>query len=400
MGKRKSSLTNASKNPNKKRKVQDDNIYEVEIILSVKIKNGKIYYLIKWKGYDEKTWEPESNIINCAEALAEFAKLQNELKKENTKGHDEKAVVFSSRQNSLEQKIAAADKPLVKIAADVKSQGKDKLAVLWRFICNRQIVYDYKQKGEEVPEDMDPIVKKYRFTNIFRELDRGTIYLANEVKALGSKDPATLIRMIVVYRLVNKVATFEKFGGIPSTVLEFNKFKRFMQARQKTGVSSFTGVHQNNGYASYYVSIAHLERELDALVASRKNMQTFYAAVTKIPYIGTFFGFQITCDVMEQGLIGGSENDWAQLGPGAKAGLKILFPSAKTEEEQLEKAKWLQENQEKQFAKYNLDFPYWGKNKITLKNIEHALCEFQKYYAVYTNKRHNHSLYTPYVKTT
>jgi hypothetical protein len=44
--------------------VEDDegSDYEVEQILNHREVNGKMEYLIKWKGYDEETWEPEQNL--------------------------------------------------------------------------------------------------------------------------------------------------------------------------------------------------------------------------------------------------------------------------------------------------------------------------------------------------
>lgn len=38
----------------------DDSEYEVERIVDKQLRNGKAYYLVKWKGYTEKSnsWEP------------------------------------------------------------------------------------------------------------------------------------------------------------------------------------------------------------------------------------------------------------------------------------------------------------------------------------------------------
>ena len=50
--------------------------YEVEEILdSQKMKVGKMYYKVKWKGYGphEQTWEPISNLSHAKEAIAELS---------------------------------------------------------------------------------------------------------------------------------------------------------------------------------------------------------------------------------------------------------------------------------------------------------------------------------------
>jgi hypothetical protein len=44
--------------------------YVVETILDKKIKDGKIWYYLAWKGYgpEENTWEPKEN-LGCPELI-------------------------------------------------------------------------------------------------------------------------------------------------------------------------------------------------------------------------------------------------------------------------------------------------------------------------------------------
>lgn len=48
--------------------------YEVEKILSKRIRNGKPEYRIKWLNYPETecTWEPEGNLTTCREMLKRY----------------------------------------------------------------------------------------------------------------------------------------------------------------------------------------------------------------------------------------------------------------------------------------------------------------------------------------
>jgi hypothetical protein len=43
---------------------QQDNVYEVKKIINHRGTPGNYEYLIDWKGYKEKTWEPEANILD------------------------------------------------------------------------------------------------------------------------------------------------------------------------------------------------------------------------------------------------------------------------------------------------------------------------------------------------
>ena len=46
--------------------------YEVESIQGHKTEEGVERYLVKWKGWQEPTWERAANLTNCAEAIKEF----------------------------------------------------------------------------------------------------------------------------------------------------------------------------------------------------------------------------------------------------------------------------------------------------------------------------------------
>ena len=55
----------------------DENIYQVRRVVNHRIRNGVKEYLIDWLGYDERTWEPEQNILDSG-AVSEYWKRVNE----------------------------------------------------------------------------------------------------------------------------------------------------------------------------------------------------------------------------------------------------------------------------------------------------------------------------------
>lgn len=60
-------------------------IFEVEHILDQQGDGPNARYLIKWKGFPESeaTWEPSSNLTNCAQLLREFRKNHNRRRRTN-----------------------------------------------------------------------------------------------------------------------------------------------------------------------------------------------------------------------------------------------------------------------------------------------------------------------------
>ena len=59
------------------------------------------------------------------------------------------------------------------------------------------------------------------------------------------------------------------------------------------------------------------------------------------------------------------------------AGIEHIF--GKKETNHLEKARLLRDMQHSAFKALGVNFPWFHGRKITLKNFEHALCEFHKY---------------------
>ena len=86
--------------------------YEVEDILDSRIvpiydykkkKYKKIKeYEIKWVGYDQTTWEPESNLEHCQEILSDFKKRVEKKKRNNKRA---KKVGYPKKQINTISKI-------------------------------------------------------------------------------------------------------------------------------------------------------------------------------------------------------------------------------------------------------------------------------------------------------
>ena len=50
--------------------------YEVEKVLQKRQRKGKSEYFVKWKDYDETTWEPPENLENAKSLIDKFEQEQ------------------------------------------------------------------------------------------------------------------------------------------------------------------------------------------------------------------------------------------------------------------------------------------------------------------------------------
>ena len=80
--------------------MSEEDIFEVEKIVSHKTVNGVTYFQIRWKGYppEEDTFEPIEN-LNCPEIIRQYFKSLSSTQKEESDDRQEKKE-SSFNQNS------------------------------------------------------------------------------------------------------------------------------------------------------------------------------------------------------------------------------------------------------------------------------------------------------------
>ncbi|XP_037095926.1 M-phase phosphoprotein 8 isoform X1 [Syngnathus acus] len=63
---------------------EEENVYEVERIIDMRVEEGEVLYRVRWKGYcsDDDTWEPEGHLEDCREVLLAYKKAATEDKQE------------------------------------------------------------------------------------------------------------------------------------------------------------------------------------------------------------------------------------------------------------------------------------------------------------------------------
>ena len=69
------------------------------------------------------------------------------------------------------------------------------------YMCNeRHRIFLAKEAGKPKPWTDDPIFQKYKFTNVFRELDRTTIFVRENIREPLFDDPELLLFNVALFR--------------------------------------------------------------------------------------------------------------------------------------------------------------------------------------------------------
>ena len=80
----------------------------------------------------------------------------------------------------------------------------------WRFALERQNLFFGRYEGKAFDEwTSDPILFRYRFTNVYRASDRVSQYLIRNVIYEGDQSASELFFRIILFKLFNKIETWE-----------------------------------------------------------------------------------------------------------------------------------------------------------------------------------------------
>lgn len=264
----------------------------------------------------------------------------------------------------------------------------------WKFAAARQDVFFNRLQNKEFPWTEDPIICKYKFTNVYRASDRVSQYLIRNViysdQEFASED---VCFRILFFKLFNKIETWEymqkELGIISYSSYKYDDYNRLMIQRlqEKERIysaayimpsgKSFFGYekkHQNNLKLLEYM----MESGLPKRISTAKSLKELYQILLEYPSLGTFLAFQFAIDLNYSELCDFSEMSFVVAGPGAKNGIHKCFKELGryTHEDII---RLVAEEQEAEFERRNLVFKSLFGRRLQLIDCQNLFCETDKY---------------------
>jgi len=276
--------------------------------------------------------------------------------------------------------------------------GSSKLEDFYAWMNERHRIYVKRAAGEPKPWTEDELLLDYKFTNVFRQLDRGTIALKDMLDTKA--DDALVLFNIVWYRCFN-LDTHAKNLGF---VYEYGDLHDYVKGVHKRGEKVFTSAHMVYGRegwikADQYLHTSKLvwdeKEELVGKIFEKQSLEYASEELREFPNIGFFTAYEIACDLRFTPIMEQAKDiySWANLGPGAKRGLERLglLPN-KNGQTWVDWMVWLYKEAIEYLGDHivshhpdandaNPDAPCWAQEypPFELREIEHSLCEFDKY---------------------
>lgn len=248
------------------------------------------------------------------------------------------------------------------------------------------------------PWTVDPILHHFRFTNVYRELDNVTLWFAKNARHRYESDPVATMMATVVFRLFNRNATGEAIFN-QQVFGNFTPFEMFLDTGDAfsmegsirsycgdgpycTGayiINSPNGMNKLMGVLQMIQWVWDRRMEFVDQIIQEQTLEKAWEQFRKVNHIADFTSYEFVTDLRWTSLLSNAKDimTWANPGPGAMRGLNRLH--GRELEKKQHKHLFVCEMRQLLDMSQNPDnWPVYWK-PLEMRDIEHTLCEFDKY---------------------
>jgi len=265
----------------------------------------------------------------------------------------------------------------------------------WQFASRRQSAFERRLSGGSRPWTDDPVLRVYKFCNVYRAADRVSQYMIQFVAyEKAAACAADRLFQIVAFRTFSNIETWEgikQILGRPPTLTDLSSgaFENALDVVKARKGRLYTGAfilcaNKVFGYQekhrNHVALFKHMffEKELPRHILGVNSLEGIVKQLEDFPLMGPFMAYQTAIDLNYSELFNFDENDYTQAGPGALRGLKKAFVDL-GDYSPADTIRWMVDRQEEEFER--LDFPFSGLFGRPLHAIDcqGLFCELDKY---------------------
>ena len=222
----------------------------------------------------------------------------------------------------------------------------------------------------------DPILREYKFTNVYRACDRVSQYLIRNViyKDLDKYTPEDVLLRILVFKVFNRIETWDYLSQKTDIMVHTFNVEELSNAlsRRQQNHPIFSNAYMMTGCYSGYADIdtkhqVWLQMIEDEFIQGKglekvlnaESMEKVYNQLRNYPLIGDFLAYQYTIDFNYSPYLNFDEDSFVKAGVGAVRGIKKCFSS---------------------YGKYGYtEFRPLPGRKLKLIDLQNCFCETDKY---------------------
>ena len=254
---------------------------------------------------------------------------------------------------------------------------------LFAFVSERHKIYERRTAGQSKPWTEDTILQRYKFCNVYRELDRVTLWIRDNIREPHKSDPQLWFALAVA-RYINWPDTLAEIGyPVP---FKASVVCKKLKARLERSEQVFTGAYFINSIGPKIESVVF--DRLDKLWNNRKVIDKKLSKCTDLAQLyevfisqfgfGTFMAGQVIADLkhVDRWRSVPDWEVWAISGPGSRRGLNRVCE--RELKQPWNEREWLS-------TLYGLGrslkpkLEQAGMPPIHAQDLQGCLCEFDKY---------------------
>jgi len=260
---------------------------------------------------------------------------------------------------------------------------------LFGFMQERHAIYTRRQAGQPKPWTRDPILRNYRFCNVYRELDTVTRWIAKNWRDPHTGDPHVWFAMAAA-RFVNWPDTLAECGyPVPweprvGAYSMREHFTNTLLMRHSAGEKVFTGayiINAGTGSKALHVTrgiLTPLWENREYIREAATSLARFHERLMEFRGMGSFMAGQVVCDAKYTRLLDAAPDwwDWACPGPGSERGLNRVM--GRPAGQRWKKGEWLPMLLLLKLLVEPLVHDA-GMPPVHAQDLQNCLCEFDKY---------------------
>jgi hypothetical protein len=265
----------------------------------------------------------------------------------------------------------------------------------WYYASERQRMFERRLAGEPGPWTSDPILRDFKFCNVYRAADRVSQYMIRDVCYHGeSCTEEDRLFQITAFRTFSKTATWttvhDVLGRYPVLDdLADGSFGSALEVARERNGGLYTGAFILCATDAYGQSAKHrnhielfrhmfLHDQLGKRLLEATSLREVYTLLHGYPLMGDFMSYQTAIDLNYSALLDFSENEFTQAGPGALRGIKKCFQDF-GDYTPAEIVLWMTDRQEEELTRLGLPFGgLWGRPLHAI-DCQGLFCETDKY---------------------
>ena len=262
------------------------------------------------------------------------------------------------------------------------------------YMIERHSIYERRAEGQPYPWTDDPILKEYSFCNVYRELDRVTIWIRENWREPYADHPNLPFAMAMA-RQINWPDTLQEIGFPEHWNPE--RIKAIMQGRLNRKEKVYTGAYMLTGT----LGGTKVEQTIDKILTPlyemppriiNNSLEETWKRYLPYPGFSGFMAYEVVTDLRHTKHLENAEDimTWANPGPGAKRGLNRIHgrPLNHTQP----RRHFINEMKELLYLCNMAPLP------LEMRDIEHCLCEFDKYERVRLGQGKPRAKYKPKIQ--